>query len=130
MAPARAALETLKLCTCSSYNDIGNEVIQSTEINQIPLNARTQASATSPFAPCWRSPMWTSQAEAEGLPLLKADNTTAEEAALCVARSAEGRAAAQKAAAAPPPLTCDERGGGNGGGGGGGGAVGGGGGRG
>ena len=25
-------------------------------------------------APCWRSPMWRSQAEAEGLTLLKADN--------------------------------------------------------
>ena len=85
-------------------------------------------------APCWRSPMWRSQAEAEGLTLLKADNkagyygvklaksskskpyeaqvkragtmvylggfATAEEAALCVARSPEGRAAAERAAAA------------------------------
>eukprot|EP00964_Phaeocystis_antarctica_P041466 scaffold23707_cov49-Phaeocystis_antarctica.AAC.1 len=33
---------------------------------------------------------------------------TAEEAALCVARSPEGQAAAQKAAAAPPPLTSEE----------------------
>ena len=62
--------------------------------------------------------MWTSQAEAEGLPLLKADNTTAEEAALCVARSPEGRAAAQKAAASeqgnapsiPPGTTLKEEG--------------------
>ena len=80
--------------------------------------------------------MWRSQAEAEGLTLLKADNNTtgyfgvtqlpgrpkpyqaqvrrgdrmvhlgsfatAEEAALCVARSPEGQAAAKKAAAAPP----------------------------
>jgi len=86
--------------------------------------------------------MWRSQAEAEGLTLLEADNTagyfgvylknpgkpkpyraqvtrggklvtlgffaTAEEAALCIARSPEGRAAAQKAAAAPVPLTSDE----------------------
>ena len=85
--------------------------------------------------------MWRSQAEAEGLALLKADNTTgyfgvvftypdtpkpyqvqlkrggkqkylgcfatAEEAALCVARSPEGQAAAKKAAAAPP-LTSGE----------------------
>ena len=85
--------------------------------------------------------MWRSQAEAEGLTLLKADNTTgyfgvyldkpgkpkpyqarvrrggkmvslgmfatAEEAALCIARSPEGRAAAQKAAAAAP-LTREE----------------------
>ena len=76
--------------------------------------------------------MWRSQAEAEGLTLLKADNktgyfgvnhrpgrpkpytaqvtrggtmvhlgsfATAEEAALCIARSPEGRAAAKKAAA-------------------------------
>ena len=80
--------------------------------------------------------MWRSQAEAEGLTLLKADNkagyygvhhtnpgyprpytaqvrrggtmvnlgsfATAEEAALCIARSPEGRAAAERAAAAPP----------------------------
>ena len=36
---------------------------------------------------------------------------TAEEAALCFARSPEGRAAAQRAAAAPPPLTGDDNGG-------------------
>ena len=87
--------------------------------------------------------MWSSQAEAEGLTLLKADNNTtgyfgvtqlpgrpkpyqaqvrrgdrmvhmggfatAEEAALCVARSPEGQAAAKKAAAAPP-LTSEESG--------------------
>ena len=35
---------------------------------------------------------------------------TAEEAALCVARSLEGRAAAQKAAAATWPLTSEEEG--------------------
>ena len=82
--------------------------------------------------------MWRSQAEAEGLTLLVADNktgyfgvsldkrlsaahkpyqarvsrggnlvhlgsfATAEEAALCIARSPEGQAAAKKAAAAPP----------------------------
>ena len=86
--------------------------------------------------------MWRSQAEAEGLTLLKADNkagyfgvnyntqaskskpyqarvwrggkqvslgsfATAEEAALCIARSPEGQAAAKKAAAAPP-LTSEE----------------------
>ena len=84
--------------------------------------------------------MWRSQAEAEGLTLLEADNktgyygvnhrpgylnpyearvrrggkqvhlgsfATAEEAALCVARSPEGRAAAERAAA-PPPLTSEE----------------------
>jgi hypothetical protein len=85
--------------------------------------------------------MWRSQAEAEGLTLLEADNkagyfgvsldqpgqpkpyktrvsrggtmvhlgsfATAEEAALCVARSPEGQAAAKKAAAAPP-LTSEE----------------------
>jgi len=34
------------------------------------------ASANFPLAPCWRSPMWRSQAEAEGLTLLKADNKT------------------------------------------------------
>ena len=85
--------------------------------------------------------MWRSEAEAEGLTLLKADNTvgyygvhldnlneskpyraqvrrggkavhlgsfaTAEEAALCVARTPEGQAAAKRAAA-PPPLTSDE----------------------
>jgi myo-inositol-hexaphosphate 3-phosphohydrolase len=84
--------------------------------------------------------MWSSQADAEGLTLLKADNTTgyfgvalrspgrpkpyhaqvrrggkmvylgcfatAEEAALCVARTPEGQAAAKKAAA--PPLTSEE----------------------
>ena len=33
---------------------------------------------------------------------------TAEEAALCVARSPEGQPAAQRAAAAPPPLTSEE----------------------
>eukprot|EP00964_Phaeocystis_antarctica_P051802 scaffold30250_cov50-Phaeocystis_antarctica.AAC.2 len=37
--------------------------------------------------------------------------TTAEEAALHVARSPEGQAAAQRAAAAPPPLTGDDDGG-------------------
>jgi len=87
--------------------------------------------------------MWRSQAEAEGLTLLKADNktgyfgvyltkpgkpkpyaaqvrrggqdvnlgrfATAEEAALCIARSPEGRAAAKRAAAAPPaPPTIEE----------------------
>ena len=36
---------------------------------------------------------------------------TAEEAALCVARSPEGQAAAQRAAAAPPPLTGEDDGG-------------------
>ena len=84
--------------------------------------------------------MWRSQAEAEGLTLLAADNSTgyfgvghkpgkskpylarvrrggkqvslghfatAEEAALCFARSPEGQAAAKKAAAAPP-LTSEE----------------------
>jgi hypothetical protein len=85
--------------------------------------------------------MWSSQAEAEGLTLLKADNkagyfgvhlpnpghpkpyraqvtrggkdvhlgsfATAEEAALCVARSPEGQAAAERAAA-PAPLTSEE----------------------
>ena len=84
--------------------------------------------------------MWRSQAEAEGLTLLAADNktgyygvshqpgrskpfkaqvrrggkmvtlgrfATAEEAALCVARSPEGQAAANQAAAAPP-LTSEE----------------------
>ena len=85
--------------------------------------------------------MWRSQAEAEGLTLLVADNktgyfgvtitypnttkpyqarvrrggkrvtlgyfATAEEAALCVARSPEGQAAAKRAAA-PPPLTSEE----------------------
>ena len=104
------------------------------------------------LAPCWRSPMWRSQAEAKGLTLLKADNTagylgvrlskpgtpkpykaqvwrggtmahlgyfaTAEEAALCIARSPEGRAAAKKAAASeegnapamPPGATLKEEG--------------------
>ena len=38
---------------------------------------------------------------------------TAEEAALCVARSPEGQAAASKAAAAPVPLTGDDDGGDN-----------------
>ena len=89
--------------------------------------------------------MWRSQAEAEGLRLLEADNktgyfgvclnnpskpkpyqaqvkrgggkvslgsfATAEEAALCIARSPEGQAAAKQAAAAPPPappLTSEE----------------------
>ena len=84
--------------------------------------------------------MWRSQAEAEGLTLLRADNkagyfgvkhkpgkpkpyqasvsrggqvvhlgsfTTAEEAALSIARSPEGQAAAKKAAAAPL-LTSEE----------------------
>ena len=85
--------------------------------------------------------MWRSQAEAEGLTLLVADNNagyfgvhlanpgqlkpyaarlkrggklvhlgsfaTAEEAALCIAQSPEGRGAAKRAAAAP----ADERGG-------------------
>jgi len=85
--------------------------------------------------------MWRSQAEAEGLTLLEADNTTgyfgvvlaqrctpkpykaqvwrggklvylgcfatAEEAALCIARTPEGQEAAKKAAAAPP-LTSKE----------------------
>ena len=85
--------------------------------------------------------MWRSQAEAEGLTLLEADNktgyfgvyltspgrpkpyaaqvsrggtmvslgsfATAQEAALCIARSPEGRAAAERAAAAPP-LTSKE----------------------
>ena len=85
--------------------------------------------------------MWRSQAEAEGLTLLVADNktghfcvyldnpgrpkpyqakvnrggkqvhlgsfATAEEAALCIARSPEGRAAAERAAAAAP-LTSEE----------------------
>ena len=86
--------------------------------------------------------MWSAQAEAEGLTLLVADNTTgyfgvylanpgqpkpykaqlrrggkmvhlgcfatAEEAALCIARSPEGQEAAEKAAAAPVPLTSEE----------------------
>ena len=86
--------------------------------------------------------MWRSQAEAEGLTMLKADNkagyfgvklaksskskpyeaqvkragtmvylgsfATAEEAALCIARSPEGRAAAKKAAAPAPQLTSEE----------------------
>ena len=84
--------------------------------------------------------MWRSQAEAEALTLLKADNkagyfgvyhkpgqpkpdearvsrggtvvhlgsfTTAEEAALCVARSPEGQEAAKRTTAAPP-LTSEE----------------------
>ena len=85
--------------------------------------------------------MWRSQAEAEGLTLLKAENktgyfgvyldsrgqpkpylaqvkrggknvslgsfATAEEAALCIARSPEGQEAAKRAAA-PPPLTSEE----------------------
>ena len=85
--------------------------------------------------------MWRSQAEAEGLTLLEADNktgyygvvlahpgqpkpyqarvwrggkevslgyfATAEEAALCIARSPEGQEAAKRAAAAPP-LTSEE----------------------
>ena len=96
---------------------------------------------TSPLAPCWRSLMW--RAQAEGLTLLEAENSTgyfgvshkpgrpkpyhaqvtrggkkvsmgyfatAEEAALCIAWSPEGRAAAKRAKrpAAPPPLTSDE----------------------
>ena len=95
-----------------------------------------------PVAPRWRSPMWSAQAEAEGLTLLRADNktgyfgvhhshpgypkpyqaqvwrggkqvhlgyfATAEEAALCVARSPEGQVAAQRAAAVPVPLTGEE----------------------
>ena len=94
------------------------------------------------LAPRWRSLMWSAQAQAEGLTLLEAENTTgyfgvclpkpgqpkpyeaqvtrggkkvslgcfttAEEAALCVARSPEGQAAAKTAAAAPPPLTSEE----------------------
>ena len=86
--------------------------------------------------------MWRSQAEAEGLTLLKADNktgyfgvklnnpgqpkpyearvkrvgkvvylgsfATADEAALCIARTPEGQAAATRAAAAPVPLTSEE----------------------
>ena len=59
------------------------------------------------------------QAQAEGLTLLVADNktgyfgvclgyfATAEEAALCVARTPEGKAAAERAAAAPAPLASD-----------------------
>ena len=103
-----------------------------------------QTSAIAPMAPCWRSPMSSSHALADGLTLLKADNktgyfgvnlnnpgkakpyvarvrrggkvvhlgsfVTAEQAALCVARSPEGQAAAQKAAAAAPPLTSEEAG--------------------
>ena len=94
-----------------------------------------------PVAPRWRSLMRArQQAQAEGLTLLVADNTTgyygvyhqpgrpkpykvelkrggknvhlgrfatAEEAALCVARSPEGQEAAKRAAAAPP-LTSKE----------------------
>ena len=90
-----------------------------------------------PVAPCWRSPMWRSQAEAEGLTLLEADNktgyfgvylkhpgcpnpyearvwrggnkvhlgsfATADEAALCVARTPEGQEAATRPAAPPLP---------------------------
>eukprot|EP00964_Phaeocystis_antarctica_P114686 scaffold78631_cov51-Phaeocystis_antarctica.AAC.1 len=85
--------------------------------------------------------MWNAQAQAEGLTLLEAANTTgflgvylkpgkpkpyqarvsrggkevslgcfttAEEAALCFARSPEGQAGAQRAAAAVPPLTSEE----------------------
>eukprot|EP00964_Phaeocystis_antarctica_P049671 scaffold28790_cov59-Phaeocystis_antarctica.AAC.2 len=85
--------------------------------------------------------MWSAQAQAEGLTLLVAENTTgyfgvhhrsdrpkpytaqvwrggkdvslgrfatAEEAALCVARSPEGRAAAAERVAAAPPLTSEE----------------------
>ena len=86
--------------------------------------------------------MWRSQAEAEGLTLLVADNktgyfgvclskpgkpkpyearvsrggktvhlgsfATAEEAALCIARSPEGRAAAERAASAPQPRRSEE----------------------
>ena len=87
--------------------------------------------------------MWRSQAEAEGLTLLKADNTTgyfgvrhqpdrlnpyqarvarggkkvslgsfatAEEAALCVARSPEGQAASKRAASVPQPRRSEEEG--------------------
>ena len=87
--------------------------------------------------------MWSARAQAEGLTLLEAANTTgflgvylkpgkpkpyqarvsrggkevslgsfatAEEAALCVAGSPEGRAAAPKAAAATRPLTSEEEG--------------------
>ena len=87
------------------------------------------------------APYWRSQAEAEGLTLLEADNktgyfgvhlcyraqvkrggkdvylgtfATAEEAALCVARSPEGRAAAaeqaaaERAAPAPQPAASEE----------------------
>ena len=91
--------------------------------------------------------MWRSQAEAEGLTLLKADNkagyfgvyhkpgqpkpyearvsrggtvvhlgsfATAEEAALCVARSPEGQAAAaERAASVPQPRRSEEEGQGN-----------------
>ena len=87
--------------------------------------------------------MWSAQAEAEGLVLLVAENTTgyfcvvlaspgkpkpyraqvkrggknvslgsfatAEEAALCIARSPEGQAAAQKAAAVTRPVTSEEQ---------------------
>ena len=85
--------------------------------------------------------MWSAQAQAEGLKLRVANNTTgyfgvhhkpgrakpyqvemrrggkkvslgsfvtAEEAALCIARTPEGQAAAQWAAAAPVPLTSEE----------------------
>ena len=101
---------------------------------------KTTFAKLSPLAPCWRSPMWRAHAEAEGLTLLEAENSTgyfgvshkpgrpkpyhaqvtrggkkvsmgyfatAEEAALCIARSPEGRAAAKRPAA-PPPLTSDE----------------------
>ena len=90
--------------------------------------------------------MWRSQAEAEGLTLLEADNktgyfgvylnltypgqpkpyqarvkcdgkdvhlgsfATAEEAALCIARSPEGQAAAERAASAPPQQRSEEEG--------------------
>ena len=91
--------------------------------------------------------MWRSQAEAEGLTLLEADNktgyfgvyltspgrpkpyaaqvsrggtmvslgsfATAQEAALCIARSPEGRAAAKRAASVPQPRRSEEEGQGN-----------------
>ena len=41
-----------------------------------PLPQDSPRPLLSPIAPCWRSPMWRSQAEAEGLTLLKADNKT------------------------------------------------------
>ena len=102
--------------------------------------AATAAAATA--APPMTAEKAARQAEAEGLTLLKADNTagykgvrvdsrgktklyqamvqrggkqvslgtfaTAEEAALCFARTPEWRAAAAVAAAAPPPMTAEE----------------------
>eukprot|EP00964_Phaeocystis_antarctica_P045917 scaffold26470_cov60-Phaeocystis_antarctica.AAC.2 len=107
--------------------------------------AAQKAAATPPPAPPLTSEEARQQAQAEGLTLLVAENTTgyfgvslnqpgrpkpyqahvwrggkdvhlgsfatAQEAALCVARSPEGQAAAQKAAATPPPappLTSEE----------------------